>query len=93
VVYSTWTGNCYGTTYYAQPVYTSAPTYYYPTTTYYPSTGYTRYYGGCCQPVTYGCWYGSWGGCRYGRYGNVIINRRRWGCIENYVGYGELIRW
>jgi hypothetical protein len=32
-------------------------------------------------------------GGRWGRYGNVIINRRRWGDLENRVSYGDLIRW
>jgi hypothetical protein len=33
------------------------------------------------------------GGPRYVRYGNVIIDRRRWGDLQNYVSYGDLIRW
>jgi hypothetical protein len=72
VVYSTWGGNCYGTTYYTQPVY-------YPTTTYYyPTTYYTTYSGGCCRPVTYCGWYS--GNCCYNRCGTVIVQRRRWCC-------------
>jgi hypothetical protein len=37
--------------------------------------------------------YGDSGGSRWGRYGNVIINRRKWGDLENRVSYGDLIRW
>jgi hypothetical protein len=86
---------CGGTSYYVQPysvgyqpVYTGATTYYYPST-YYPSTSYPGYSRG---------WYRAYrggysDGPRYGRYRNIIINRRRWGDIENYVSYGDLIRW
>jgi hypothetical protein len=37
--------------------------------------------------------YGTSDGPRWGRYGNVIINRRKWGDLENRVSYGDLIRW
>jgi hypothetical protein len=75
-----------------------APTNTYPT--------YTPVYNGGVWNTGYGAgrtWRG-WnvfvgsrrnydGGPRYVRYGNVIINRRRWGDLQNYVSYGDLIRW
>jgi hypothetical protein len=69
-----------GSYYYAGPpqaTYSSGTWYTSPATVYYPAS-YSRY---------------NQGGARWGRYGNVIINRRRWGDLENRVSYGDLIRW
>src|SRR5580692_3685044 len=72
---------CYGTVVPSSSTWHTVPAsgYYQPATT------------GVFWPQTGGVWQD--GGSRWGRYGNVIINRRRWGDLENRVSYGDLIRW
>jgi hypothetical protein len=73
------------TSYYSYPTYTSG--YSYPT---YTTSPYVGTWGGMNVYVRRRSNYD--GGPRYVRYGNVIINRARWGDLQNYVSYGDLIR-
>jgi hypothetical protein len=83
------------TYYYSPPTYTTSG-YSYPTYTYssYPTATTSPYVGNWGGFNVYvGSRSNYDGGPRYVRYGNVIINRRRWGDIQNSVSYGDLIRW
>jgi hypothetical protein len=76
-----------------QPVYYSYPAY---APVYYGNTWNTGYGAGRTWRgwnVYVGSRRNYDGGPRYVRYGNIIINRRRWGDIQNYVSYGDLLRW